>query len=100
MENDKNKIIVIYIGVTGVREEDIETYVQKITEKISPTSISAEIITIPVNSYETKIECINPKYITDESLINEHTKLMKELHEELKHQINELKKYNESNGSK
>ena len=94
MSQTESKIIVIYIGVAGIRSEDYESFIKRIAEKISPTSIGSEIITIPVNSYDTRIECINPKYITDEELVNEHTNLMNELHEELRHQINQIKEEN------
>ena len=97
MSQTESKIIVIYIGVAGIRSEDIDSYVHKIANKISPTSIEAEIITIPVNTYDVKMECINPKYITDEELVNKHTNLMKELHEELEHQIKQLREDNEGN---
>lgn len=89
------KLYVIYIGVAGVRSEDIEDYVQKITSKIIPASIEGEIIIIPTHSYETRIECINPKYITNEELVSKHTELMKELHKELHHQMEQYR--NEEN---
>jgi hypothetical protein len=40
---------------------------------------------------DTRIECINPKYITDEELVKEHTNLMKELNEALHFQLEILK---------
>lgn len=87
----KNKIIVIYIGVAGIRTEDIEEYVRKVTSKIVPETIKAEFITIPIQSYDTRIECINPKYITEEKLIQEHETKLKILNEELQDQINEIR---------
>ena len=97
MNQTESKVFVIYIGVAGIRSEDYESYIKRITEKISPISIDGEIITIPVNSYDTRIECINPKYVTDEELVNKHTNLMKELHKELEHQIKQLREENEGN---
>jgi len=91
---EENKILVIYVGVQGIRSEDIETYTQKVVIKIMPQIFQGEIIVIPVQSLNTKIECINPKYITDEELIINHTKLMVRLEKELEHQLNELKKQN------
>lgn len=85
------KLIVLYIGVAGVRSEDIEDFTQRVIKRISPTTIDAEIIVIPIQSTDTRVECINPKYITEEELVNKHTELMKELHEELEHQIKQLK---------
>lgn len=92
MEEKENKIFVIYVGVAGVRSEDIKDFTKKITSKITPESVEGEFIIIPINSYETRIECINPTYITKKSLINKHTNLMTRLNEELQHQLNELRK--------
>jgi hypothetical protein len=92
----ETKILVIYIGIAGIRSEDIEKFVRKVTNKISPTTLQCEIITIPVQDVNTRIECINPKYITDESLINEHTEIMKKLQEELNCQLEILKKDNKN----
>lgn len=87
----ENKILVIYIGVAGIRSEDITEYSQKIVSKIIPSIFNGEVIVIPIQSYDTKIECINPKYITDTELINEHTEMMKKLQEELQYQLEQLK---------
>lgn len=95
MSQTEIKILVIYIGVSGIRSEDIPDYINKISEKIIPQTMEAEIIVIPTHSYETRIECINPKYITDEELIKKHSKLMEELHIELNHQIKKMKEENE-----
>jgi hypothetical protein len=84
-------IIVIYVGVQGIRSEDIEDFVRKVTTKILPTSVDGEFIIIPTQSPDTRIECINPKYITETELIAEHTELMKKLREELQHQLNQIK---------
>jgi len=100
MSQTKSKLLVIYIGVAGIRSEDIADYVHKITNQISPLTIESEIITIPVNSYDTRIECINPKYITNDKLIKQHTKLMNELHIELEHQIKQIKENNETTEKK
>ena len=87
----ENKILVIYVGVAGIRAIDIPDYVTKVSKKITPTTFEGEIILLPTQSYDTKIECINPKYITDEDLIKEHTEMMKILKEELQNQIDQLK---------
>lgn len=93
----ENKIIVIYIGVAGIRSEDIEEYTHLVTEKIIPSSIQAEFIVLPVQSFDTRMECINPKYITNDELIMKHNVLMHELSIELEHQIKNLKEKNEKN---
>lgn len=87
----ENKIFVIYIGVAGIRSEDIENFCKVVAGKISPISVESEIIVIPTQSPHTRIECINPQYITDSELINKHNELMQELHVQLEHQIKQLK---------
>jgi len=87
----ENKIIVVYVGVAGIRSEDIREFVEKLSRKISPSTIEGEIIVIPTQSPDTRIECINPKYITDADLIKEHTEMMKKLQEELQNQLGQLK---------
>jgi hypothetical protein len=87
----ETKILVIYVGVQGIRSEDIQGYIRKLSERIVPTTFEGEIIVIPVQSIDTRIECINPKYITDAELIQEHTEMMKKLQEELQFQLENLK---------
>jgi hypothetical protein len=90
----ENKILVIYAGVAGLRSEDIGDFVHKLAKKLSPEGFQGMIITIPVQSLDTRIECINPKYITDKVLIKEHTEMIKKLNEELQYQLDQLKKEN------
>lgn len=93
MENFKmeNKILVVYIGVAGIRSEDIEQFVTKLSKRITPETFQGEIIFIPTQSIDTKIDCINPKYITEPELIKKHTEMMKNLQEQLRYQSELLK---------
>ena len=97
MLDDENKIFVIYIGIIGIRSEDIPSYVNKITERIIPNIKNTTFITIPIESNNTRIECINPKYITNSELINKHNELMEELNNQLKIQLDIIKESNEKN---
>lgn len=90
MENE-TKVIVMYVGVAGIRSEDIPEFIEKVSRRISPSTVDAEIIVIPTQTTDTRVECINPIYVTEEELVKKHTNLMKELHEELEHQIKQLK---------
>jgi hypothetical protein len=93
----ENKILVIYIGIGGIRSEDIDTYMKKVTGKITPTTFEGEIIVLPTQllvAPDTRIECINPKYITKTELIREHTEIIKKLQDELQIQLNILKQKN------
>ena len=90
----ENKILVIYVGIQGVRSEDIEDFVHKVATKIVPTTFVGEIIILPVQLSDTRVECINPKYITDTELITKNTELIKKLNEQLIYQLKELKQEN------
>jgi len=87
----ENKILVVYIGVAGIRSEDIEQFVTKLSKRITPETFQGEIIFIPTQSIDTKIDCINPKYITEPELIKKHTEMMKNLQEQLRYQSELLK---------
>lgn len=93
MDNEK-KILVFYIGVSGIRSVDIEDFVKRVSQRITPSVFEGEIIVIPTQSNDTRVECVNPIYITDKELIKKHTDLMKELQVELQHQVEQLKDKN------
>jgi len=87
-----NLILVYYIGTAFFPEDKIEQYVSLILDRVkSESKFVGEIIVIPTKQVDTRIECINPKYITDAELIKEHRLKMDELQEYLNHYINELK---------
>lgn len=88
---EEREILVIYVGVVGIRSEDISDYCHKLAKKIIPTSFIGEVILLPTQSTDSRIEFINPKYITDEELVKEHTQLMKTLNEQLHYQSDLLK---------
>jgi hypothetical protein len=91
------KILVMYIGIGGIRSEDIDTYMKKVTEKITPATFEGEIIVLPTQllvAPDTRIECINPIYITDVELVKQHTIMIKKLQDELEIQLNILKQKN------
>lgn len=90
----ENKLILVYyLSIDNV--DDVEVFMEEVMKKISSTSVSeeSEIIAIPVFG-ETRIDCINPKYITDGDLIKKHERLMSELHEKLNNQIDQIDEKN------
>jgi hypothetical protein len=88
------KILVIYVGVAGLRTEDIRDYIQQVSKKITPQTFEGEVIFVPIQSYDTKIVCINPEYITEPELVEKHRTQMKELQEALQNQLEQLKTKN------
>lgn len=91
---EENKILVIYINVVNLPNEDINNYCHEAAKKIIPDTFHGEIIVIPVLYSDTRIDCINPKYITDKNLMNEHTEMMKTLEKELQNQLKLIKEGN------
>ena len=87
----ENNILVIYVGVHGIRSEDIISFTNTIAEKIIPLTFCGEVIVIPTHSHDTRIECINPIYISDEELIQQNSQLIKDLNSELEYQLQLLK---------
>ena len=87
----EHKILVVYVGIVGIRSEDIDTFVHKVASKIVPTTFDGEIIIIPTQQLDTRIECINPKYITEPELIQEHNELIKKLQDALLEQLKIIK---------
>jgi hypothetical protein len=87
-ENSKQHklILVYYISVGSLRSADIPKYMEEIKKRIVPYTLEAEIIFVPIDG-ETRIECINPLYITDGDLIKKHERLMAELHEHLNREL-------------
>ena len=87
----------MYIGVAGVRSIDIPDFTRTVAKRIIPDTFQGEVIVLPVQSSDTRIECINPEYITDADLIKEHTEMIKKLQEALQYQLEQLKKKEKSN---
>jgi hypothetical protein len=87
----ENKIFVFYIGILNQNNElisnKIDEYVNEVSNRITPSNIDGEIIVIPTFSQNTKIECINPEYITDQELIIKHQNLIKILNENIEKNI-------------
>jgi len=90
-ENQNKLILVYYISIADVEIDAVEEFMERVMNKISSNSVSenSEIIAIPIYG-ESRVDCINPKYITDSNLIKKHERLMSELHEKLNNQIEEL----------
>jgi hypothetical protein len=89
MENNK-LILVYYINVLNVN--DVQGYMDSVKDKIVIDNFNGYSIFIPVTTHESKIECINPKYITEKELIDKHLSMLKELNEELYYSIENLNK--------
>lgn len=91
---DDKKILVFYIGVGNMDSFDIPEYVGRIrnnffTEEFLKNA-NIEVMLIPTRENHSKVECINPKYITDQNLIAEHENKLKECYAALNNFIAEI----------
>lgn len=92
---EDRRILVFYIGIGNMHENDIPNYIDSVKVRFfDPEFIkrnNCEIFMIPTRDMNSKIECINPIYITDEKLIAEHEEMMKTLNDSLYHLTAEKK---------
>lgn len=86
------KTLVAYISIVGIRSEDINDYMHKIVNNIMPEDFEGTLIYMPTNSLDSRIECIDPKYITNKDLILDNEELLAELNKKLKTQLKEYEK--------
>lgn len=77
---EDKKIIVFYVGVGDMETNQVGQYIDQIkkaffTEEFA-ARLNCEMVLIPTREINSKLECINPKYITNQELIDEHKTLM------------------------
>ena len=82
MKIDENLILVFYIDVREVPEDEIPEFMYQVGKKLEINNG----FYLPIFG-ESRVECINPVYITNDELIKKHERLMAELHEHLKNQL-------------
>ena len=82
MKINKDLILVFYIDVRHIDPDDIGKFMYKVGKKLELENG----IYLPIYG-ESRVECINPIYINDNELKKKHERLMAELHEHLKNQI-------------
>lgn len=76
-------ILVYYIGIGNMTDTEAKDYITMISSKISSSTITGELLFIPISGTDSRIDCINPKYITEIELVTEHNEQMKKLNTEL-----------------
>ena len=85
--SDKLKhVYVAYVGIGNLSsDEEIERAMKAAYDAISPVfeKVDGEVIFIPIRGVESRFECINPSYITEDEILRKHRLLMDELHEHL-----------------
>jgi hypothetical protein len=91
----KNKpIYVAYIGVGDSDQHELENVMKSAYESLNSifNDKDGEVIFIPIRGTDSRFECINPKYITEDELIRKNRLLIDELHEHLDSHLKQLTK--------
>lgn len=71
-------ILVFYLNVGNLSPEEVEKFMERNKEKVS-FSDRADCVFIPIRDGETKVECVYPQYIAEESKIEETKKILKNI---------------------
>jgi len=86
MEEIKNKLILVfYINIGGLSISNAASYVQKVQQQFESQNFTDLVqYFIPVRDAETRIECLNPQFITNKKIIDDFQKTLKRVDENFK----------------
>lgn len=67
MLNKDKTILVAYINVSGVHDCDISVFIQEAVDNLKPKEDDSILFyAVPVRGEESRLECINPKLVSEE----------------------------------
>lgn len=67
MLNKDKTILVAYINVSGVHDCDISAFFQEAVDNLKPKEDDSILFyAVPVRGEESRLECINPKLVSEE----------------------------------
>lgn len=70
-DNIKDLILVFYVNVGNLDEQDVAEHIEMIRIRIAndKPEDTAPWFYIPVRGEDTRVECLNPKFIANETLV-------------------------------
>lgn len=83
---DKEHILVIYIGLKKIPEDMWNEYLERVKEIFSNELKNEKYTYLFIPSVErsdTEVVCVNPEYITNDDLIKQHEENMNMMNKEL-----------------
>lgn len=84
---DNNLILVLYLGIGNMIEEDVPEYAGRIQKSLFPEEVikklGATLFIIPRRDIQTTLDCINPKYVVDKELYESYNEKLKFLVKEM-----------------
>ena len=65
---NKDKIIIVaYVNVGSIHDDDIRAFLKRTAEALKPEDDGSSLFyIIPVREEDSRIECINPKFVSEE----------------------------------
>lgn len=73
MLNKDKTILVAYINVSGVHPCDISAFFQEAVDNLKPKEDDSILFyAVPVRGEESRLECINPKLVSEEEFEKAH----------------------------
>lgn len=67
MLNKDKTILVAYINVSGVNDSDLSAFITEAVNSLKPEEDDSILFyAIPVRGEESRLECINPKLVSEE----------------------------------
>lgn len=67
MLNKDKTILIAYINVGGVNDSDLSAFIQEAVDNLKPKEDDSILFyAVPVRGEESRLECINPKLVSEE----------------------------------
>jgi hypothetical protein len=86
-------ILVFYVDIGNISPEDCQTYLSRVNDSVLIPDDNIIQYIIPIRGENSRIECLNPKLVTEQEYISVKTILDKTT-EILNNYTNELKNIN------
>ena len=73
MLNKDKTILIAYINVSGVNDSDLSAFLQEAVNNLKPEEDDSILFyAVPVRGEESRLECINPKLVSEEEFEKAH----------------------------
>lgn len=73
MVNKDKLILVAYINISGIHDADVSDFIMEAVNNLKPKEDDSILFyVIPVRGEESRLECINPKLVSEEEFEKAH----------------------------
>lgn len=73
MLNKDKLILVAYINISGIHDADVSAFITEAVNNLKPKEDDSTLFyVIPVRGEESRLECINPKLVSEEEYEKAH----------------------------